>query len=264
MLQQEISQFLESFFTANSCQITDKQPGFMTVQLTIEMDKELMNRPFYWTYLEKTGGIPNPMQLTFLTDAKQVPEDLKGEIMHFGAPRLHQIFRTSKKLGSHIRLYESPLNKGRSQSLHPWLGVTIMVSYQSDKKKDQLYSIGLHLISGAIIENFQDQLEKMTLTPRIPDLCFTTSPMIKEQSGLNRIQNYIQSIIEQDDHSWAEDARQRWNADMMLLSHFYEDLDEKPEAYQLEKEALKELYDPQINVSIVNGGIFYLSQNAFN
>ena len=30
----------------------------MTVQLTIEMDKELMNRPFYWHYLEKTGGRP--------------------------------------------------------------------------------------------------------------------------------------------------------------------------------------------------------------
>ena len=263
MLQQEISQFLESFFTANSCQITDKHPGYMTVQLTIEMDKELMNRPFYWTYLEKTGGVPNPMQVTFLTDAKQAPEDLKGEIMHFGAPRLHQIYQTSKKLGSHIRLYENSPNKGSSQSLHPWLGVNVMVSYQSDKKKDQLFSIGLHLISGAILENFQDHLEKMTLTPRIPDLCFTTSPMIKEQSGLNRIQNYIQSIIEKDDHSWADDARQRWNSDMMLLSHFYEDLDEKPEAYQLEKAALKELYDPQINVSIVNGGIFYLSQNAF-
>ena len=42
----------------------------MTVQLTIELDKELMNRPFYWHYLEKTGGVPNPMKLTFITDPK--------------------------------------------------------------------------------------------------------------------------------------------------------------------------------------------------
>ncbi|PLR68105.1 YqhG family protein [Bacillus sp. UMB0893] len=264
MQQQQISQFLESFFTANSCQITNKHPGYMTVQLTIEMDKELMNRPFYWTYLEKTGGTPNPMELTLLTDAKLSPTEIKGETIHFGSPRLHQIFRTSKKLGGHIRLYENSPHKGSSQSLHPWLGVNVIVSYQSDKKKDHLYSIGLHLISGAIIENFQEHLEKITLTPRIPDLCFTTTPMIKPQSGLHRIQNYIQSKIEQDDHSWADDARQRWNADMMLLSHFYEDLEEKPEAYRLEKEALRELYDPQINISIVNGGIFYLSQHAFH
>ncbi|KEZ51674.1 YqhG family protein [Metabacillus indicus] len=262
MQQQQISEFLETFFTANSCDITEKQPGYMTVQLTVDMDKELMNRPFYWTYLEKTGGVPNPMQLTLITDAKRAPADLKGEIMHFGAPRLHQIFRTAKKFGGHIRLYENPPNTGSSQSLHPWLGVNVMVSYQSDKKKDHLYSIGLHLISGAIIEDFQDHLENMALTPRIPDLCFTTSPMIKVQSGLLRIQNFIQAKFEQDDHSWADDARQRWNSDMMLLSHFYEDLEEKPESYHLEKEALKELYDPHIHVSITNGGLFYLSRTA--
>lgn len=86
--------------------------------------------------------------------------------------------------------------------------------------------------------------------------------MIKVQSGLVRIQNYIQAKFEQDDHSWADDARQRWNSDMMLLSHFYEDIEVKPESYHLEKEALKELYDPHIHVSITNGGLFYLSRTA--
>ncbi|MDI5788447.1 YqhG family protein [Bacillus licheniformis] len=34
----------------------------MTVQLTVEVDKQIMNRPFYWHWLEKTGGEPNPMK----------------------------------------------------------------------------------------------------------------------------------------------------------------------------------------------------------
>ena len=50
MQQQEIHKFLERYFHANDCEIVENGPGYMTVQLTIELDKELMNRPFYWHY----------------------------------------------------------------------------------------------------------------------------------------------------------------------------------------------------------------------
>ena len=46
MLQKEIHQYLETFFVGNDCQIEENGEGFLTVQMTIDMDKELMNRPF--------------------------------------------------------------------------------------------------------------------------------------------------------------------------------------------------------------------------
>lgn len=46
MQQREIHDFLVTFFKANDCEILDNAPTHLTVQLTIEMDKELMNRPF--------------------------------------------------------------------------------------------------------------------------------------------------------------------------------------------------------------------------
>lgn len=262
MQQEKIHHYLESFFTANSCEIVENEPGYLTVQLTIDMDKELMNRPFYWHYLEKTNGVPNPMKLTLITDQHSAPKDLKGEIMHFGAPRLHQIFRSTTDLGSYIRLFEQATTTGGNVPLHPWLGVNIMVSYQCDMKKDQLYSIGLHLVSGTLVENFQEKLENLELTPKIPDLCFTMTPLIKPQSGIKRIEQFIMQEINQQDTSWADSAVERWSADEKLLDHFYEELEEKPDCYHLEKEALKELYEPQINVSIQNGGIFYLTPQA--
>ncbi|HZH62370.1 MAG TPA: YqhG family protein [Metabacillus sp.] len=259
MQQEQIHHFLENFFSSNSCDILENQEGYMTVQLTIEMDKLLMNRPFYWHYLEKTNGVPNPMKLTLITDQNRAPKDLKGEVMHFGAPRLHQIFQSTKTLGSYIRLFEQVKTQGGNVPLHPWIGVNIMVSYQCDMKKDRLYSIGLHLVSGALIENFQEKLEKLELTPKIPDLCFTMTPLIKPQSGLKRIEQFILQDISKQDHTWADKARERWNEDLKLLNHFYEDLEEKPECYEVEKEALKELYEPQINITIQNGGIFYIT-----
>lgn len=263
MQQQEIHKFLERFFLANGCEILENQPGFLTVQLTIELDKELMNRPFYWHYLEKTGGIPNPMKLTFITDQQKAPENLKGELIHFGSPRLHQIFQSTKNLAGYIRLYEKhSFAAGQQVPLRPWLGMNVKISYQCDRKRDIFKSIGLQLINGQMVENFHDRLLQLQLTPKIPDYSFTLSPLIMPKSGISRIENQLRSVLETEDHTWAKEARDRWAKDLDLLEHFYEDLEDKGDSYETEKKALQEQYEPKINISIVNGGLFYLTDQA--
>lgn len=264
MQQSEISSFLMSFFEANSCPIIEENNGYFVVQLTNEMDEALMNRPFYWQYLRKTGGTPNPMKLTFITNAQEAPADLKGERVHFGSPRLHQIFAATKKLAAYIRLYEQKKRTEQNVPLQPWLGINLKVSYICDKKKDQIYSLGLHLINGVMVDHFQEKLQKLELTPKIPDYCFTITPLIKPFSGLNRIKNYVLEKIKQEDHQWAEEAEKRMKADLFLLDHFYEDLDEKPDLYWIEKQAIQDLYKPRIEIEIQNGGMFYLSQQAIH
>ncbi|TYS14248.1 hypothetical protein FZC78_19010 [Rossellomorea vietnamensis] len=261
MQQNEIHQFLERYFTANECQIVENHPGYMNVQLTIDMDKELMNRPFYWHYLEKTGGVPNPMRLCLITNKDRAPETIKGEVLHFGSPRLHQIFRSARQLASYTRLYESRAAvPGKQTPLHPWLGLNIKISYQCDLKKDLLKSIGLNLINGAMQENFHRELMKKNLTPKIPDFSFTLTPIIKPASGIARIRSQIQRELLSQPTDWAESARKRWQEDLDLLDQFYDGLEEKPESYYVEKQALSEQYEPKINVEIINGGLFYLHQ----
>ena len=259
MQQQEIHNFLIRYFTANESPILENSEGYLHIQLSIDLDKMLMNRPFYWHYLEKTGGTPNPMQMTLITDPEKCSEDKKGEQIHFGSPRLHQIFQSAKELGSYIRLYEETSNIANSTSLHPWLCLNAKVSYQCDRKKDMVVSLGLNLITGEIIDEFHSILLTKTLTPKIPDFCFTLSPLITPKSGLLRLENVVRSMIEKDDHQWAEAAHHRWQQDLKLLETFYEDAEEKPPSYHLEVEALKEQYEPKINVAIINGGLFYLN-----
>ncbi|MFS0861462.1 YqhG family protein [Fredinandcohnia sp. 179-A 10B2 NHS] len=263
MQQQEIVNFLEKYFVSNHCEILERQQGYMTVQLTIDLDKQLMNRPFYWTYVEKTGGTPNPMKLTLITDRDKTADDVKGDFIHFGAPRLHQIFESTKQLASYIRLYQqtTPMMQGNTP-LYPWLGLNVKVSYKCDRKRDILLSLGIQLINGSIVEEFQEKLDKLDLKPKIPDLTYTMSPLIKPQSGLNRLQQYIRGFVESQEHTWADDARKRWDEDLALLNSFYEDVEEKPESYKIEKEALREQYEPKVIVEIINGGLFYLCQNA--
>ena len=263
MQQQEIQHFLERYFQANGCDIIDNGPGYMTVQLTIELDKELMNRPFYWHYLEKTGGVPNPIRLTLITNPQAAPEQLKGENIHFGSPRLHQIFQSTKNLAGFIRLYEQHNQPaGQQVPLRPWLGMNVRISYECDRKRDVFKSIGLQLLNGQMVENFHDRLLQLRLTPKIPDYSFTISPIIMPKSGIARVENYCRRQIESEDHTWAEKARERWQKDLKLLEHFYEDMDEKDESYEIEKAALKEQYEPKVKISIVNGGLFYLTDQA--
>lgn len=261
MQQQEIHRFLERYFIANGCTIIENRPAFMVVQLTVELDKELMNRPFYWHYLEKTGGFPNPMQLTLITNKQEAPENLKGEVIHFGSPRLHQIFQSAKKLAGYIRLYEYTHSEAETQTpLIPWLGLNMKISYQCDRKRDVFKSIGLQLVNGQMTEDFHDKLCQMRLIPKIPDYAFTLSPLIMPKSGVGRMQAYLTKKLSLEDHSWAIDARNRWQKDIDLLNHFYEN--ERNESYEIEKEALQEQYEPKIRIEIVNGGLFYLTAKA--
>ncbi|MBU8908992.1 YqhG family protein [Desertibacillus haloalkaliphilus] len=264
MQQQDIHDYLERYFIANDCQVIDKTDGHLHVQLSIDLDKRLMNRPFYWHYLEKTGGVPNPMQMQIITDEANAPEQQKGEKVHFGSPRLHQIFQSTKELGGFIRLYEN-IDRGSNQSipLQPWLCLNVKVSYQCDRKKDVIYSLGLNLIHGQIVDGFFDQLVDRSLTPKIPDYCFTLSPLIKPKSGLLRLEKLIYNLIEQEDEKWAIEARERLAEDLNLLDRFYEENEEKPETYHREKEAIESQYKPKIKVNVINGGMFYLHQQVF-
>jgi hypothetical protein len=260
--QAAIHKYLVNYFNASGCDILENNRGILKVKLTVEMDKLLMNRPFYWHYIEKIGGNPETQILTLKTEAS----DEDGEFIHFGSPRLHQIFASSKELSRYIRLYESSSFNGQSQTpLYPWVGINIKVSFQSDLKKDYLVSLGLNLLNGIIVKSFQEGLEKLTLTPKIPDFCYTMTPLIKPASGLRRLESVIEQMMAEEDHSWAEEARERLKNDLELLDRFYEDLDDEEfgEAYEKEKEALINQYEPRITATIINGGLFYLTANAF-
>lgn len=119
MQQHEIRRFVERYFAANGCTLLEANDDYMTVQLTPEMDKELMNRPFYWHYIERTGGVPQPMQLTLITRPSERTEKLKGDRLHFGAPRLHQLFRSAQNAAASFVCTKS--RTPRSPAMPPFI-----------------------------------------------------------------------------------------------------------------------------------------------
>lgn len=259
MYPQQIHQYVRQFFKENNCPILLESDHFLHVQLTIEMDKRIMNRPFYWSYVESTGGEPRPAQLTFITDQTKLVQPVQGEVVHYGSPRLHQLFQVTKERGSFVQMYERPANEAGPQTiLTPWFGVNYKITYSSDRTKETLYSLGMNLMTGAIMNGFQESIVKRDLESAISPNTFHLPYIIKPMRALERMDELIDQLIQQDDHTWAEEAKARQQRDQRVLEYFYEGIEERPECYEMEKQAIEEQYEAKIMIEILNGGLFYL------
>ncbi|PIC64855.1 hypothetical protein CSV79_04335 [Sporosarcina sp. P13] len=255
MQPQEINEYLHHFFRNSNCEILTQHPHYMNVQLTIEMDKKIMNRPFYWRYIETVGETPNPAKLMLITDIEQLRDGIKGEVLHIGSPRLHQLFRVTREMGSFVKMHEQVSS---DEVLTPWLGVNVKVSYRSHQTKELLYSLGINLMTGAVFQDFQETLCTLDLVNEPPEHVFHLPFIIKPQRAFERLDHVINQLIEKEDHQWVDEAKKRWRKDQAVLDYFYEGLDEKPNSYEIEKQAIAERFMPRITIDIINGGLFYL------
>ncbi|PAV29080.1 hypothetical protein CIL05_13990 [Virgibacillus profundi] len=254
-----LNMFLQDYFKAHHCKTPLNKEGVLSVQLTEEMDRVLMNRPFYWHYIKKIGQQGEPKQLTLITNPDK--REINGEWIHFGSPRLQQIINHLKQNEKHTRLFQQ-MNTSQNTPLYPWLVTNIKISYKGKQKKDELISIGLHLVNGAMKLEMMNLLEPIQLQTTISDYCYTISPIIKLKSGFRRIESVIDNYIENQSHSWAEDSINTLDNEIQMLKHFYVgDTDEEKEQMEKEINEITERFEPRITYEVINGGIFYLTRD---
>lgn len=252
-----LNQFLNNFFVGHNCQIISNQNGVLTIQLTEEMDRALMNRPFYWHYIKKMGQTGEPQTLTLITNKDKRKET--GEFIHFGSPRLQQIMNHLKKNERFTKAFQKLTEVTTNSALHPWLVLNIKVTYIGKLQKDEVFSLGLNLINGMMKSQMMEYLYTLKLQNTIPDYCYTIAPIIKLHSGFKRIESVIKNYIENQEHDWANESLEKLEDEIELLKSFYIEPSEE-EKIQMEKEIteIKTRYEPRIRISIINGGIFHL------
>lgn len=250
--------FLQAYFTAHYCKIIHNDDGIMTVQLTEELDRALMNRPFYWHYIKSTGNAGDPMQLTLITNP--VRRDEKGEWIHFGSPRLQQIFNHLKETSENIKLFQK-VDTTNNTAMYPWLITNIKINYEGKQNRNELFSIGLNLVNGKINTNMMGLLELHPLNITISDYCYPISPLIRLNSGFIRIEKIIENHIKNQSHEWATESLETLAEEVELVKHFYESDNEE---IQIDNEIndLTKRFTPFISYQVINGGIVYLTQDT--
>ncbi|MEW9700349.1 YqhG family protein [Paenibacillus sp. SI8] len=75
MNKRNIHTFVMRFLEAYDCTIIEKSPAYVTTKLSPEADKEMTGRPYYWSFVERTGAAAETMTYKLVFD----PEQMKAE-----------------------------------------------------------------------------------------------------------------------------------------------------------------------------------------
>jgi hypothetical protein len=254
MNQQQVRDYVERYFSAFSAHVMETHPAYLTLKLPVEVDKEIGNRPFYWSWVEKMNIPPQPLILTFFFDQEHVPQDMRGESIHFGANRLQQIFQSAKRHGRFVCMYErsNPLPgkalqpNRRSSPLTPWLGVNIKVSFICDKKRDKLLYLGVNLYQPRIVHDFYPFLQRLSLSPAIPPYHFTQERRITVAEAFAMVEQEVINIIAREDQSWADEANDRLAEELEILEAYYAEVASREKA---EEQESGEMDDPPLEAA---------------
>ncbi|MCP1311802.1 YqhG family protein [Paenibacillus tyrfis] len=74
MTADQIRSFVQRYLEAEQCDIMEKHPAYVTVKLSPSADKDLNHRPYYWSFVERTGVTPETMTCTFVFDPEAYRE----------------------------------------------------------------------------------------------------------------------------------------------------------------------------------------------
>ncbi len=71
MNEKQIHRFVGRFLEATGCSIIEKSPAHYMVKLSPQADRELTNRPYYWSFVDRIGSEPETMTFLFVTDKQR-------------------------------------------------------------------------------------------------------------------------------------------------------------------------------------------------
>ncbi|MDQ0059323.1 YqhG family protein [Paenibacillus harenae] len=78
MNEKQVHKFVNRYLDATECSILEKSPAHFTVKLSPNADRELTNRPYYWSFVDRMGTEPETMTYLLVTD-KQKYEAMANE-----------------------------------------------------------------------------------------------------------------------------------------------------------------------------------------
>jgi hypothetical protein len=290
MNTKQVQKFVISYLDSTDCHLIEKSPSRVTVKLSPDADRALTNRPYYWSYVDKTGANPetltygwnfenpsmadrsnaSPVSYVMTESGRIVQEDV-----YFGSRRLLQLFDAVRQGGKCVTLFEEP-PRGRldplgSQPYTAWLGVNFKIGFECDMKREELYGWGISLATGVIDDKFMERLRDRKLTPRLPSNIHLLKNGLSLRKGMSQLELTMERKLKNNDFTWAVEAEQRRQDELERIRHYYkpmlvgmEHLDQKEMKDSLiarfnQREAeIDWQYRPRVSMTVINCGIFHL------
>ncbi|MFD0670767.1 YqhG family protein [Cohnella sp. GCM10027633] len=286
MNTKQVQKFVMSYVESMDCQIVEKAPGRITVKLSPEADRALTNRPFYWSFVDRTGTPPETLTYGWSFEPPSAQDGQSSPLsylmtpsgrivqegVYFGSRRLQQLFDVVRQGGRNVTLFEEPARGGLdpfgSQPYTAWLGANFKVSFACDMRREELHSYGISLATGIVDDKFMDRLKGRKLTPRLPANIHLLRNGLSLRKGMSQLETAMERKLKNADFSWAAEAEERRQDELARIGHYYEPLlaqaeeEEQRQALQSRFEQRKAeidwQYRPRVTLSTINCGIFHL------
>ncbi|WP_018132437.1 YqhG family protein [Effusibacillus pohliae] len=270
----QIQHYCRRYFQATGCPILRDEPGFLQVELPREIDKELMDRPYYWMWVEAIGQDVPPTVLNLVFDSEtEIAGVERTELVALGSYRLEKIFQSAARRGQFVCQYQTATPSNRRV---PFLLTNVKISYLADRRRDELRSFGVNLRNNQVIPDLYEAVRDLPMSCQLPEhyreqLKQTGLLVASLQTGWQRIKNTILEEIRNSDHTWAELAKEQLAQEINQLETYYESLilenEEKMDLYSAERELrvaeLKWRCQPRIQVQPLHFALLYLDPTQF-
>jgi hypothetical protein len=288
----QIQAFCRRYFQEVGAPILREEPEYMQVQLPRDVDKELIDRPFYWKWVETMGQEVEPtiLHLVFKPDRK-VPDVTRLHYVGLGNTHLERIFQSCRNRGRIVRLFEAETTKGdATRGVSRWIPyfvANVKISYLSDSRRDVFACDAVDMETGTILHGVWEQLIQRHLVAHLPGSVppgqgnSARHPTIRGlplndterwkllcQTAWEDLKDAIREAIETDDHTWANVASAGLEADRKQLETYYDHLlqgaktPEEIAAYETERATrIQELVwrrQPRIQIAPFSVGLFFL------
>lgn len=254
----QVRSFMEKYLRYTGCEILEADANKMIVQLSIEADKDIMNRPYYWRYVENLNLEPDPVEICFCFGDHDEQIPMRKESLFQGSNMFTRILNSAINNGKFAKLYESPnyVENGSIQEYQLWLAVNFRLSYVCDLKKDKIFYLGINLNTGEIEDNFYSTLQHIPWTRQLPINHRIEPANLTISEAIGALEEYIQMKLDKEDSSWASNALEKMKAEIAQLDTYY--TDGYSEEKQLRIDEIVKQYNPKIEVSPINAGIFHI------
>ncbi|BBH19467.1 hypothetical protein Back11_08120 [Paenibacillus baekrokdamisoli] len=76
MNEKQVHKFVQKYLETTGCRIIEKSPAHFQVKLSPRADRDITNRPFYWSFVDRTGAEPETMSMLFVTDKAKYDQSI--------------------------------------------------------------------------------------------------------------------------------------------------------------------------------------------
>jgi hypothetical protein len=286
MNAKQVQKFVLSYLDASGSHLIEKSPGRVTVKLSPDADRALTNRPYYWSFVDRTGTPPETLTYAWSFEPPSAQDGQSSPLsylltpsgrvaqegVYFGSRRLQQLFDIVRQSGRCVTLFEEPpRGVGDPLSSKPytaWLGANFKVSFACDMRREELHSYGISLATGVIDDKFMDRLTDRRLTPRLPANVHLLRNSLSLRKGMTQLEITMERRLKSSDFGWAAEAEERRQDELARIGQYYDPLLKQAneeslrqslsERFEQRKAEIDWQYRPRVTLTTVNCGIFHL------